>query len=273
MTDAAEVVRNEEPEAEGERERSTIGFPYLDLDNAMQVAKAVSDVGGASCQWEQLAAQLKVSAKSGSFGMRVLTAKIFGLLTYDKGTVTLSEIGMRAVDSQQEKAARVEAFLNVPLYKRVYDQFKGTALPGNAGLENFMGSVGVAQKVRDKARQVFQRSAKRAGFFDLSADRLTLPAIRAAAKTSGSGDGQQGETDLTKQNRNGNGGAGGGGDDLNPFIKGLLDKLPKADTPWSKDGRRKWLQTAANIFDLMYESVDGDGDDEVSITVSKSSAK
>lgn len=254
MADTAEELKNEGLEPEGERERSTIGFPYLDLDNAMQVTKAVSDVGGTNCQWEQLAAQLKVSAKGGGFSMRVLTAKTFGLLTYDKGTVTLTDIGMRAVDSQQEKAARVDAFLSVPLYKRVYDQFKGTALPGNAGLENSMVGFGVAQKQKDKARQVFQRSAKQAGFFDLSADRLTLPAIRTTGRQSPADDRERQEDSDQDRQRNRNG--GGGPPAMHPFIEGLLKTLPQPETPWEIEKRAKWLQAAANIFDLIYSASD-----------------
>jgi hypothetical protein len=42
------------------------------------------------------------------------------------------------------------------------------------------------------------------------------------------------------------------------FIQGLLKTLPDPETQkdWSLAQRVKWLQTAANIFDLIYE---GDG--------------
>lgn len=251
MTGAAEELKQEQGGPESERERSTIGFPYLDLDDAVAVTKAVHEVGGPSCEWEQLAAKLGMAAKGGGFRMRVLTAKTFGLLVYDKSTVTLSEIGLRAVDGQQEKSARVDAFLAVPLYKRVYDQFKGTSLPGNAGIENFMVSVGVAQKQKDKARQVFQRSAKQAGFFELSADRLTLPAIKGSARPAPRDD-QQRDDEQSRPN----GGGNGGGTTLHPFIEGLLKTLPQAETPWEIDKRAKWLQAAANIFDLIYTASD-----------------
>lgn len=53
-------------------------------------------------------------------------------------------------------------------------------------------------------------------------------------------------------------GGGGGGDNLNlhPFIQGLLQTLPKRGAEWKAADRAKWLQTAANIFDLIYK---GDG--------------
>ena len=43
---------------------------------------------------------------------------------------------------------------------------------------------------------------------------------------------------------------------LPPFIQGLLEKLPLTETEWELAQRAKWLQTAANIFDLMFEAKD-----------------
>lgn len=263
MTDPVEDAKQLPEEPESERERSTIGFPYLDLDDAVAVTKAVHEVGGTSCEWEQLAAKLGMAAKGGGFRMRVLTARAFAFLTYDKSTVTLSEIGMRVVDASQEKAARVEAFLSVPLYRRMYDQFKGTSLPGATGIENFMVSVGVAQKQKDKARQVFQRSAKQAGFFELSADRLTMPAFRGVVKPP-----------APEPEPRGNGTSGGGGiggeqpPTMHPFIKGLLDTLPPVQTDWGLDARQQWLQTAAGIFNLIYKA-GPDDTGTVNVTVAR----
>ena len=52
---------------------------------------------------------------------------------------------------------------------------------------------------------------------------------------------------------------GGGGKDPHPFIVGLLDTLPAPVTVWPKPDRQKWLQTAENIFSLIYED---DGEPE-----------
>jgi len=41
-------------------------------------------------------------------------------------------------------------------------------------------------------------------------------------------------------------------DRTHPLIEGLFSKLPRPETEWSLQSRQKWLQTAANIFDLMY---------------------
>lgn len=159
------------------RDRSTIEFPYQSLDEAVLVAKAVHLIGGQSCQIDQLAAQLKQTATGGAFRMRVLTAKGFGLVSSERGTViiNLTPMGSRICDPKQEAMARAEAFLEVPLYKAIYDKFRGTTLPPPGGLETVMATLGVTQKQKGKARQIFQKSANEAGFFKHGIDRLVMP--------------------------------------------------------------------------------------------------
>ena len=42
------------------------------------------------------------------------------------------------------------------------------------------------------------------------------------------------------------------------LIKGLMDRLPKPNSTWSLDDRTRWLQTAASVFGLIYETDDGE---------------
>jgi hypothetical protein len=67
----------------------------------VKVAEVVHAVGGTVCDWDQLAAQMKQAAGGGEFRMRVMTARSFGLLTYDRGTVTLTDLGLRVVDPKR----------------------------------------------------------------------------------------------------------------------------------------------------------------------------
>jgi hypothetical protein len=55
--------------------------------------------------------------------------------------------------------------------------------------------------------------------------------------------------------KNGNGGGDIG--DHDPLILGLFRKLPPPDADWPAKDRLKWLQTAANIFDLVYKGEGG----------------
>jgi hypothetical protein len=253
----SERVTEATPKNDGdaERGRSTIDFPYLDQDDAVEVALAVHAVGGTVCNWDQLAAKMRQVPKGGGFRLRVMAARTFGLLTYDRGDVTLTDLGIHAVDPKYSRQARADSFLAVPLFKSMYEKLKGGMLPPVAAIERSMEAAGVAPKQKDKARQVFIRSAKQAGFFEIDQSRLTYPPNTGAAPAA-----QPPEKDA-KQNGGGTG-SGGGNDTLHPFIKGLLDKLPTPESEWSIQARAKWLQTASNIFDLMYKA---EADDSLKI--------
>jgi hypothetical protein len=257
---------SEAPEAaEGERERSTISFPYNDLDDVVNVAKGVHSVGGSSCQWDQLAAHLGQSSTSGTLRLRMLAAKTFGILTYEKNIVTLTPLGTRICDPKQEQAARVEAFLAVPLYDKVYEQFKGNSLPPSSGLEAAMVTLGVAPKQKDKARQVFQRSAKQAGFFGYGSDRLVMPSIKASAAAAIA---PEPEADPGKKKKRED-------DDQehkHPLIEGLLKELPAPQTEWTTEDRKKWLEMASTIFNVIYKDSD-DSRGSLKVVVERNSAK
>lgn len=255
---AADGGRTEEQEVrqstEKERERSTIQFPYHDLNQAVTITNAVHAIGGSSCQWEQLAAKLSQAATGGGFRQRVLTAKTFGLIRYSKGTVTLTPLGNTICDPQQEKKAKVDAFLTVPLYKLVYEKFKSGVLPPKEGLENEMVAMGVATKQKDKARQAFHRSAQQAGFFWSGQDRLVLP-VTNSITSSASAPNKDHESGVKEETPPSGGpeGGRGGEDQHHPFIQGLIKTLPKTETEWPITKRAQWLQTAASVFNLIYK--------------------
>lgn len=232
-----------------QRGRSTIEFTYHDLDDAVEVAQAVRDVAGTECTWDQLAAQMKQAPRGGGFRVKVMAARMYGLLSYDRGAIALTELGIRIVDPKFAKAARVEAFLQVPLFAAAYDKLRGAALPPHSAIERALESLGVAPKQKDKARQVFLRSAKQAGYLDLDPDRLVPPVINQTQTPKDQPDDQQKAPPASSRRT-------GGCDDLPPFIQGLIAKLPEQDSEWSLEDRAKWLTTAANIFDLMYTSKD-----------------
>jgi hypothetical protein len=87
------------------------------------IAKGITD---------QLAAYLKQSMTSGAFRLRVSAAATFCLTENERGKVKLTTLGRRIADPAQEASARADAFLTVPLYLSVYENFKGYTLPGAA---------------------------------------------------------------------------------------------------------------------------------------------
>jgi hypothetical protein len=258
-----------------ERERSTIDFPYLSLDVAIEIVKAVHETGGTRAEFDQVAAHIGESAKGSAFRNKVTTARTFGLATYSTGTITLTPLGSRLADPDQEKGAKAEAFLSVPLYKRLYEDFKGSVLPPtNAGLETVIEGLGVSTKQKDKARQAFQRSAQQAGFFAYGATKLVYPAIAATgtAKANLKVEEEGREHDQEEKGKKGGGGRGGNDNGQHPLIEGLLEELPKPKTEWPMEERKNWLEMASTIFNVIYKNSD-DNRGSLRVVVEKASAK
>lgn len=248
----------------GTREQSSIAFAYFDLDEAVKIAKGVHAVNGSSCQVDQLAAHLGESPTSSSFRGKVGAAKTFGLVTGSQGVVSLTALGSQICDAQQERAARAEAFLTVPLYKAVYDQFRGVTLPPTQGLESAMATLGVASKQKDRARQIFQRSAQEAGFFQFGTDRLIPPAIKASAASAAKPETEL-ETEEEEERKPKE-------KPRHPLIEGLLKELPEPQTEWTTEERKKWLEMASTIFNVIYKDSD-DSRGSLRVTIERTSAK
>jgi hypothetical protein len=240
------------------REASTIQFPYRDLALGVSVAQAMIDAGGVALSTEQLAGVMGLQAGSGNYVMKVATARIFGLITNVAGKYELTDIGFAIVDGKDERRqrqARAEAFLKVPLYRRVYDEFRGKQLPPRPhGLEQAFVRFGVSAKQKEAARLALDKSAGQAGFFAAGQDRLVEPIIAGGMNPP--------PPPREEDNGDGNGGGGNGRRQVDPepdtsgfhpFIQGLLDTLPEPNTNWTVEGRAKWLMAAANIFDLIYK--------------------
>lgn len=266
--DAAQVAAGGPQKQDRERERSTIDFAYLGLDVGIEIVRAVHSTGGQQSQIVQAAAYLNEKPNTGAFRNKLATARIFGLATYSiaAGTINLTPLGSRITDPDQEKAARAEAFLHVPLYRRIHEQYNGVLLPPTAAaLESAIVSMGVSPKQKEKARQVFQRSAQQAGFFAFGSTKLVYPILNGVESKNGNA--TNADANAGKKAGNGGDGGGEGGGEggqqqkkRHPFIEGLLDTLPPVaamggeKTEWSLQGRQEWLQTAAGIFNLIFRA-------------------
>ena len=87
------------------------------------------------------------------------------------------------------------------------------------------------------------------GFFEQGRNRLVRPGI-AVREEGEAREPETSEDSPTPKNKNG-GDDGFGNQDA--LIIGLFRKLPQPAAEWAEEDRLKWLQTAANIFDLVYQ--------------------
>ena len=213
------------------------------------IASITNDRWVGECAEDQLAAWTNQSPKSSGFRLQVTTARLFNLVDGGGAALRLTELGRAVVDPAQAREAKTRAFLTVPLYRTVFEKYRGGVLPPPAALERDFVSLGVAEKQKDRARQVFERAAEQAGFFESGRNRLVMPAVAVKQESVAATPVEEEKSDPKK-------GGGGGGFDHDPLIIGLFQKLPEPEADWPATARLKWLQTAANIFDLLYK---GDG--------------
>jgi len=223
------------------RQRSTIAFPYGDLDDAVVIAKAVEAHQGLATM-DQLAAYLEHdNVDSGAFRIKVSTARTFGVISIQDDKAALTDLGNQIVRPDTEARAKALAFMHVPLYKAIYDEYKGRLLPGNAALEQDMERLGVAPKQKARARQGFQRSAELA---KLGKDRLVLPGgVSLDSKVPDGGASRKMETPHLPV-------ASG---ELDPMLATLFEDLPPSGSEWPRDARDQWLRILQRTIDRVYK--------------------
>ncbi|MBR0874473.1 hypothetical protein JQ633_29240 [Bradyrhizobium tropiciagri] len=243
---AANAAQKEETQL---RQRSTIGFPYADLNAAVELANAIhSHVGSGECDDDQLAAWTGQSAKSSGFRTQIYAGRMFGVLEGEGSRHRLSELGRAIVDPNRSRDARSKAFQMVPLYRAIFESHRGGVIPPAAALEREMVGLGVAEKQKERARQVFERSADQAGYFEHGRNRLVMPGIASGAQRE-----EEKPREEEESNGGGNGGGGGKPPPVDPIIAGLLARLPKSGDVWPVAERKLWLQLLEGSFQLIYK--------------------
>jgi hypothetical protein len=238
------------PTTKRTRIQSEIEFPYADLESAVELATAIHSHAGASCEDAELAAWLDQTASSGTYRSRRSAARMFGLIEITQGRVSLTQLGRDAVEGRQ---ARIEAFLRPELFREMYEQYRGQTLPPPPAIERHMAQLGVSPKQTDRARQAFQKSAQYAGYIDPTTSRFIRPGSGVEAERKKS-------SDRDRNGSGGNSGGGGGGKEIDPIIRGLLDRLPNPGDVWPDPERKLWLDLLEGSFKLIYKDAPPSGD-------------
>ena len=246
--------------------RSTVEFPYGDMADALQVARGIHDNAGFQCTIDQLAYWLgHESVKSSTFRLKLATARTFGVVEYERDSIRLTSLGERIVDEDTTGAARIESFLNVPLYNQLFERFKGRQLPGNpSALDIVIAQMGVSQKSADRARHAFMRSADQAGVLTPSRDRMILPTNFArpeliAGEQVMVGNASQLQTNdvvmqpSSAQTSRPESAMPGVAAASNTLLRGLFEALPSPGTAWPDESRQDWLKLAEFVFKQVYK--------------------
>jgi hypothetical protein len=245
-----------EPEAKRGRAHSGTAYPYFNLDTSVKVATVIYERGG-NCTIDQLASLLGYSAvRNGTFLTRLSSAKLFCLVESQGDKISLTERGYAVaapVMPGDAANAKMRAFLAVPLFGQIYEEFKGCALPPEMGMRNLLENKFKIVKDRvNPALRVFYESAEQAGFFALNGDRtkLIMPLTHASANAAPADKGTVAPPPAAAPEKP----RGGGGDDgtpprIHPAILGLLRDMP---TPGKWIGKARFMKAFQNTVDFIY---------------------
>lgn len=240
------------------RQRSKIAFPYSDFESALQVPQAIyENVGHGSCSAPaQLAPWMRQSAKSSGFRTQLAAARLFGLIDSENSeTYRLTELGIQVLDPAQARLAKAESFLRVPLFKALYEKYKTSLIPPTAALEREIAQLGVSEKQKARARQIFESSAEQTGFREQGTQRLVMPAVVVLPPARDGAPGSNGGSGGGAGNMGGNDG-GGIHLDLDPLLLALLQKIPVQNERWPEEKRLRWFRTFAMNVSQVYDEDD-----------------
>jgi hypothetical protein len=268
---AAVTQPGPDPKAGKPKPKSDIGFPYYSLDRSIEVARLLHERAGGRCGRSQLATLLDYSGvKNGGFLTRISAAKMFGLIEEYGDAISLTERAkkilapIRPVDADK---AKVEAFMAVELFRRVFDDFDGHTLPAEVGLRNkFQNEYKIVPKQVPNALRCLLESADSAGMFKLAGNRsrLIAPILNGATVEDA---GAQPETlkerpsDTQADTQNartggGNGGGGGGGDGdlpgVHPALAGLVQNLPPVGSKLGPKRRNALIDAFKSTINFLY---------------------
>ena len=276
MTTMKAVKETEPDPKQGKpRAKSGVMFPYYDLAQSIAVAKDMHEKAGGQCDRAQLAALLGYSGvANGAFLTRVSAAKMFGLIEETDDQKLRVSARARSIiapiSAEQAASAKVEAFLAVDLFKKIYDQYHGTTLPEQVGLKNLLETEYkvVADRIPATVR-IMLSSADQAGFFKAGGrGRMVMPLSGAAAANSATANApvappvQQSPAPPRPGGNGGDGGDGGNGSDgteqIDPAIVGLLRKLPTAGTALTTKRRKQLIDAFTAVVGFIYPDADGE---------------
>ncbi len=258
-----------DPKTGKPKPKSGVSVPYYNLKQCETVAETIHDKGGGACSREQLATLLKYSGtNNGGFLTKVSAAKAFGLIEESGGTLRLTARAktiLSPVMPIDAERARADAFLSIEFFKTIYERFKGTTLPQEAGLKNLLqNTYSIIPSRVVPSLTILLDSADRAGFFKATGNRskMVYPIMGqdgaevARGKTDDPPSEDQPPRDENGGKKRGAGGGDDGGNDNDPPIPaallGLITQLPPVGTILPPKRRAALSAAFKSAIDFLY---------------------
>jgi hypothetical protein len=162
-------------------------FPAVSLEEAVRIPQAIKTINAGN-PWPptELAKALELGVKGEKFFYLTAASRDYGLTLGSRSTVTieLAPIGRKlvyATSQEVEKQATLEAFFNVPVFKDVYEYYKGGPLPELKYLSNTLESVfHLPPKVHDEFYSLYSQNVEYLARVGATATKVTADGQVAA---------------------------------------------------------------------------------------------
>lgn len=176
------------------------GFPRLSLASAVNIIESASKFGR-TWKREQFAGfgakNNAASARSGAFAARISSLRDYGLVTSDKDSISLTELGLTiskpVTASEREKAIR-KAFLSVETFSNLYASFdSGEPLPTDKIAEHAVFNLGISRDSKDKFVNNFIDSGEFVGLVRYNKDDKSITLVKSHTADDSGEDADNGE--------------------------------------------------------------------------------
>lgn len=269
MSDPNPVIDQPEAKTVAPKPRSSVAFPYFSLEKSIDVPRVIHERAGGRCGRGQLAGLLSYSGvKNGGFLTRVSAAKLFGLIEESGDTISLTDRAKKIlspVRTSDAEQARLDAFMAVELYRRVFEDFDGHTLPSADGLSNlFLNEYKIVPNQVAPALRNLMDSADSAGLFKVGGrSKLIRPIIRnddghappapapQPAHETHADDGAR----APRHTNRGGGHVAADGPDLtgvHPALAGLIQNLPQVGSSLGPKRRAALIDAFKHTINFIY---------------------
>lgn len=155
------------PENKPERMKRGSFPPYLGLSEGFELARLIYEQGGGQASYDAMSQLTGNSSSSSNFVKKIGALKLYGLISEQNSTVTLTEQGSAIaapISEGSDRSAKKASFLNVPTFAKLFERHKGKLLPADEFLRNILEqNIGIPRELSADWAKAFKDAAKAAG--------------------------------------------------------------------------------------------------------------
>lgn len=167
----------------GKPERSRIrnvgrrDYPIISFDEATKIAEAVKKCGGRATP-QLIGETLGESGTSGWFTVKIKSTKNWGLID-GHGELSLTDLAKKVfypITPSDPENAKIEAFMSVDLFKRMFERFRESGFPEGSILKNVIFTENkMSEDDASKVASIILETVNTTGLEKLSSTKVEVP--------------------------------------------------------------------------------------------------